>query len=328
MKRRVFVGLLAIMFCFVFAMSSTMAVYAENVSMSASESTFESAFATMSKTIPDERLYERLVDDADLLADSEESQLLSDLDACSEELQFDFVIVTTDSLDGKTSREYADDFYDYGGYGYGEDADGILLLVSMEERDWYISTCGFGITAFSDAAIDWVADDFLECLSNGQYRLAFQQFLSNSYILAKEAKEGTPLYEGEYYEDDYYEYYDSYGNAIETATGVMGGIYTVGKVIWSLFLGLLFGFIGAFVPVNVMKSKMKSVKSQAAASSYVISGSHAVTESKDQFLYQTVTKTAIPKSSSSSSSGSRSRAGGGVHRSSSGRSHGGRGGKF
>lgn len=52
----------------------------------------------------------------------------------------------------------ADDFYDYNGYGYGEEGDGIIFLISMEERKWQISTCGFGITAFTDAGQEYMAD--------------------------------------------------------------------------------------------------------------------------------------------------------------------------
>ena len=41
---------------------------------------------------------------------------------------------------GKTAEAYADDYYDYNGYGYGENDDGLLLLVSMGEREWAITT--------------------------------------------------------------------------------------------------------------------------------------------------------------------------------------------
>lgn len=62
----------------------------------------------------------------------------------------DVVVVTTNTLVKKTVQEYADDIYDYGNFGYGQDKDGILLLISLgEENDCYISTCGYGITAFT-----------------------------------------------------------------------------------------------------------------------------------------------------------------------------------
>ena len=82
----------------------------------------------------------RLGDDADLLTDHEEAVLLSELDEISERQRMDIVVVTTDSLEGKSAMEYADDFYDYNGYGFGNSRDGVLLLISMEDRDWWLST--------------------------------------------------------------------------------------------------------------------------------------------------------------------------------------------
>lgn len=45
------------------------------------------------------------------------------------------IIVTVDSLNGKTVEEYADDYYDDNGYGYGENNSGILFLVAMDDRE-------------------------------------------------------------------------------------------------------------------------------------------------------------------------------------------------
>ena len=69
-----------------------------------------------------------------------------------------------------------------------------------------------------------------------------------------------------------------------------------------------------------MRSKMNPVKCSAAANSSIVDGSFNLTRSGDYFLYKTVSKTARPKPASSKGSS--------VHRSSSGRSHGGGGGEF
>ena len=70
----------------------------------------------------------RLVDNAGLLTEDEYETVLEKLNTTSENLNFDIVVVTTDSVGSKTVTEYADDFYDYNGYGYGKDDDGILRL--------------------------------------------------------------------------------------------------------------------------------------------------------------------------------------------------------
>ena len=86
-----------------------------------------------------------LIDNADLLTGEEESNLLAKLDEISDRLSVDVAVVTENSIGDKTPREYADDFYDYNSYKYNP--DGVLLLISMEERDWYITTTGSAITA-------------------------------------------------------------------------------------------------------------------------------------------------------------------------------------
>ncbi len=119
----------------------------------------------------------RLVDQADLLTDSEESALSDRLDEISERHQFDVVVVTVDSLEGETAVVYADDFYDYNGYGFGDERDGILLLISMEERDWCISTTGYGITAFTDAGQAYISERFVTDLC-GRLRGSIYEFCS------------------------------------------------------------------------------------------------------------------------------------------------------
>ena len=57
----------------------------------------------------------RLVDNADLLTEEEENLLLARLDEVSQRQQFDVVIVTASSIDGKSPMAYADDFFDYNG---------------------------------------------------------------------------------------------------------------------------------------------------------------------------------------------------------------------
>ena len=98
-----------------------------------------------------------VVDDAGLLTDSEENSLNETLKEISNRQSCQVVVVTTNSLDGKSAEAYADDYYDYNGYG----KDGILLLVSMEDRDYGISTCGYATEAFTDAGINYIKNKFL-----------------------------------------------------------------------------------------------------------------------------------------------------------------------
>ena len=142
------------------------------------ETTTQAEVATeeTAQVIPDNRLLPRLTDEADLLSDSEETDLLAKLDEISDRQKCDVVVATVNSLEGKTAMEYADDFYDYNGYGYGEERDGIILLISMEDRDWWMSTCGYGITAFTDAGQKYMSDKFIPMVSDGEYADAFTKY--------------------------------------------------------------------------------------------------------------------------------------------------------
>ena len=222
----------------------------------------------------------RIVDNADLLTDSQETELLSYIDKVSEDKNFDLVFVTVDSLGDKTAFEYADDFFDYNGYGFGSEYDGALFLVSMEDRDWAVSTCGEGNSIFDDGVLNYIEYNCVDELSVGDYYSACYNFISISE------------------------------QAIED--------YNTFPLFSRLVISLIIGFVIAFITVSIMKGQLKSVRRQNAASVYTKAGSMNVTLSNDVFLYSHVSKRAKPKNNSS----------GGSHTSSSGRSHGGRSGKF
>lgn len=246
------------------------------------------------QTIPEERQLPRLVDNAGLLTDSEAAALLSQLDEISERQQFDVAVVTADTLDGKTPMAYADDFYDYNGYGFGESKDGVLLLVSMEDRDWWITTTGYGITAITDAGREYMSERFLPAMSDGDYAASFAEFARLCDEFVAQAKTGEP--------------YDS-GNLPKEPVSLLWipGAVAIGALI-------------ALIICSNLKAKLKTVRYQAAAGSYVRDNSMNITESRDLFLYTKIDRRAKPKDNSSSGSS--------THTSSSGSTHGGGGGKF
>lgn len=125
-----------------------------------------------------------LVDDAGLFTDEEKSELIKQLDDIRETHFFDVVIHTTNSFDGKSAMEYADDYYDYNGYGYGKNHDGCILVINTESRDWWLSTCGYGITALTDSRIDSLGNNFAPKLTNGDYYASMVTFLNQveSYL--------------------------------------------------------------------------------------------------------------------------------------------------
>lgn len=241
----------------------------------------------------------RLVDDADLLSDDEESALLGELDEISERQQLDVVIVTVDSLEGTPIVEYTDDFYEANGYGFGDERDGIIFLLSMEERDWAISTAGYGITAFTDAGQAYMTDTIVSDLSDGYYADAFTTFANMCDDYITQAKTGEP------YDVD---------NLPEEPFSVVG----------CLIVSFVIAFVISLIATGIMRMGLKSVSSQSAADDYVKQGSMKVTRKNDLFLYKNVTRREKQKDDDHSSHSGGST----THTSSSGMEHGGSSGKF
>lgn len=246
----------------------------------------------------------RLVDQADLLSDDEESSLSDTLDEISERQQLDVVVVTVNSLEGETAMAYADDFYDYNGYGFGDGRDGIILLISMGERDWCMSTRGYGITVFTDAGQAYISDQFVSDLHEGDYAAAFTNFaeLCDDYIT--QANTGEP-YDVDHLPDDTFE------------------------PVWGFLTALGIAFIISLIATGIMRGQLKSVYSQSAADNYIKQGSMQLTKKNDLFLYKHIDRTKKAESTSSNSSNSSGSSGGSrTHTSSSGATHGGSSGKF
>lgn len=237
----------------------------------------------------------RLVDEADILTSAEETALLALLDEISERQKLDIVILTVDSLNGKTPRSYADDYYDDNNFGFGTQKDGVLLLLAMSSRDWYISTSGYGIKAFTDAGIEAMGDAIISDLGDGEYTSAFTTYAERCDDYITQAKKGTPYDVGH----------------------MPKGNYNVGQ---HLLLSVVIGLIVALIVTGIMRGKLKTVRFKAGAADYLKKGSFALTQSSDIYLYRNVTRRAKPKNDSAGGSS--------THSSSSGRSHGGGGGKF
>lgn len=241
--------------------------------------------------------YYRVMDTAALLSEEDLETLITRLDEISMRQKMEVAIATTDTLDGTDIVEYADGLYDFCEYGYGENRDGLLLVISTEDNDWYITTHGYGITAFTDAGIEYIGSQMRDNLSAGDFVAAFNTYADLCDDFITQARNGTP--------------YDTSSLPSEPSEPL--------SVIW-MPISLVIGVIIAFIAVGSMKSKLKTVRFQVAASSYMKNNSLNITESRDLFLYHTVSRREKPKKTSAGGSS--------THTSSSGSTHGGGGGKF
>jgi uncharacterized protein len=249
--------------------------------------------AVLSLGVLAEGEYYRLQDltEPSLLTEAENEEIMAKLDEISEKHGMDIAILTVDAVEeGLTVEEDATEWYEYLEYS----KDGVMLYISMEERDWYYLTTGFGITAITDAGIDYISEKFISYLSDGDYASAFNTYITLTDEFITQAKTGKP--------------YDV-GNMPKEP-------YSIGM---SLVISIVIGFIISFIITGVWKGQLKSVALQTRASSYIKPDSLNITDSRDFFLYRHIDRTEKAEKSEGGSS---------THTSSSGNTYGGKGGKF
>jgi uncharacterized protein len=257
-----------------------------------------SSAAPETRLIPEDRQRPLLVDDAGILSNTERTEVEARLNELSRKHSFDIAVVTVDSHDYYGVTDYADDFYDYNGYGQGDDNSGIMFLIAMDTREWHITTTGKGIPYFTDAGQEYIMDKVVPYLSSGNYGGAFLEFANICDEFLAQAETGDP--------------YDIHNLPRPTLS-------------WKyLPVCLLIGFLPSFGITKGMKNQLKTRRFQSRANQYQRKDSFNLYNANDTFLYRRVTH--VPRVESSSSGSSRG--GSSTHTSSSGTSHGGSSGRF
>ena len=217
-------------------------------------------------------------DEAGLLTEGERTYLANRLARLSDTYNAQIVVVTIPSADGNDPDALVEYVYDSMGIGYGEDLNGVLLLVCMDPREYRILGDGYCDAAINTGVIDDIGNAIVSDLSDGDYAEAFEGFA------------------------DKCEYYlDGYLNGFPFDFGISIGI--------ALLIGVLVGQIVG----KVLKGQLKTVRREHRAQNYVKSGSMKLTQQRDTFLYRDVRKIkkATDSNSNTRSSGGSSRSIGG-----------------
>ena len=255
-----------------------------------------------------------VVDNAGVLTPEEIANLTEKADALRYTYEMDVAILVVTDLGGKSAQDFTDDYYDYNGYGIGDEYSGMMLMIATESRDWWISTCGEGIYVLTDYGIESIFSEFSGYLSGNNYYQAFVTYLDCLPEYFDAYNSGNPIdgYSGGYTGPGSY----TPGDADDT-------IYYEEDTTFGLFeLGFCFliGCAVSGIVVLIMSACMNTKRPKNSAKEYLNKSSYHLYAHSDMFLYSNVSK--VRKQESSSSGGSS------VHSSSSGRSHGGGGGKF
>ena len=154
----------------------------------------------------------------------------------------------------------------------------MLLLLAMEEREWYIYTTGDAYAYLTDAALDDIEDAIVPLLSEGDYYEAFMTYASLCDKYLTMGQEGN----------------------------IYHGTFPWGQ---NIVIALIIGAVVGLIVVSSMQAQLKSVRPRREAHEYTRPGSMNVTRSRDLFLYRTVSRRPKPKDSSSGRSGGSSSGG-------------------
>ena len=136
----------------------------------------------------------RVFDQAGLFSETEIIQLEEKIAQCRKSTKMDVVIVSAYADGERSAEEYADDYYDYGGFGVGKKASGVLLLYYMDGPgqpggECYISTTGTMINMLTDERIESILDDVYGDLGNRDFAGAAEHFLEDVKAYVKEGVE-------------------------------------------------------------------------------------------------------------------------------------------
>lgn len=248
---------------------------------------------------------QKVYDNAGILTQEQVQALQSECLRIANEKKVDVIILTISDAEGKTSEEYADDFYDNNKFGYeAENGTGILLLVDMDNRNAQISTSGDAIKYFTDTRIELVLDSIFEFLGNKDYYNSCNAFLTEvENYMGKEIEKSTISGESNYYVDEKSTPIEKFQEnfLIYFIISILAGV--VGVLI------LVFDADGKTVINNVTYLNKSSVK---------------INKSYEQFLRTTITQRKIERNDNNGGSSG----GSSTHTSSGGETHGGGGRSF
>lgn len=264
----------------------------------------------------------RVFDLADLFSSQEEAALSEGIMALQDKMNMGVAIVTCEDNRG-SARDFADDFYEEYEIGFGDDHDGALFLIDMENGELWISTEGKMLRYLTDGRVEAILDDVIEYAYDGDFYGAAAGFLEDLEI----------CYDNGISADQYN--YDTQTGKVSRYHSIQWYEFLIAFVAAAAVAG---GAVAAVVREYHMKDNTSRISANFKLSYRKDSGFTLHNVLADMLIGSYVTRTVIrrqnpnpPRSGGGGRSGGRSFSSGGrtsTHRSSSGRSHGGGGRKF
>lgn len=135
-------------------------------------------------------------DSAGLLSADEYTELENMCAAVSDKYGCGVYIITVSDFRqfGNSVESAAEAIFKGTGMGVGEDENGVMLLLSMEERDYDLLAHGsIGNAAFTDYGKDLLADSFLSYFRQNDWFGGFKAYVGSCEYFLQCASEGQPI---------------------------------------------------------------------------------------------------------------------------------------
>jgi len=156
--------------------------------------------------------------------------------------------------------------------GVGTARSGLMLMLSMDDRDYDLCAYGYGHTAFTDYGKNQLAQVFLDDFRYDDWYTGFRDYQAEAEEMLRLANAGSPV-------DDPYAGYSGYNDYNVTRSQREPGAV--------IGFSLLIGCVVALIACMVMRSKSRSVKSARSAGTYAIPEGLYLAESLDRFSHVT-----------------------------------------
>lgn len=245
-----------------------------------------------------------VTDSADILTEEQERALEAKAAEISERYHCGVYIVTLQDYREYTQGEVgncAEELYSYFDLGYGSGRDGLLLLLSMNDRDYALTSYGnYGYYWFGDRNKTLLEENFLDDLRYNDWNGGFQDYLNHTEDILATAAANHLTLENEDVSVHSLNYGDTY------RYGVTGKLPVPARIA----IGVGLPCVLALIVCSIFKAQMKTAKLRTTAEEYVVPGSVNLRIKQDQFLHRTETRTKIESNSGSSRGGG---GGGGFH---------------
>ena len=172
-------------------------------------------------------------------------------------------------------EECAQGFYSYYDLGYGDDRDGLLLLLSLEDRDYALQDYGPNAANwFTDSKLSRLESSFLKYFREDDWYGGVMAYIEGAgQLLARSRQESQNTQNGQY------------GQYHESTLGLGDGMDPLTKLIIAIAPSSAI----ALAVCQGFKSQMKTAKERDTADEYVVSGSARLRIKEDQFINRTRT---------------------------------------